>query len=195
MQIKSEVIENAFIRMEPLEARHLDGWRQACAADPDFWNRLSPNRMLEEGFDANAAKLIAGMQTGASVTFIIMRGGQVVGTSSFLGIDETNAVVEIGGTYYHPDHRGGAVNPSAKRLLLGCAFASGAQRVQFKVDALNLRSRAAVTKLGAKQDGVLRSDRLTWTGRRRDTVIFSILPQEWPAIRDQLDARLAKLSN
>jgi len=104
-------------------------------------------------------------------------------------------VVEIGGTYYHPDHRGGPVNPSAKRLLLGHAFTSGAQRVQFKVDALNLRSRAAVTKLGAKQDGVLRSDRLTWTGRRRDTVIFSILPQEWPAIRDQLDARLAKLSN
>jgi len=99
--------------------------------------------------------------------------------------------VEIGGTYYGPDLRGGAVSPAAKRLLLANAFESGARRVQFKVDAINARSRAAVLKLGAIQEGILRQERVTWTGRVRDTVVFSILADEWPAVRDRLDARLA----
>ena len=99
--------------------------------------------------------------------------------------------LEIGGTYYHPDIRGGPANPSAKRLLMAHAFESGARRVQYKVDALNARSRAAVLKLGAVQEGILRQDRVTWTGRIRDTVVFSILADEWPAVRERLDARLA----
>jgi RimJ/RimL family protein N-acetyltransferase len=77
--------------------------------------------------------------------------------------------------------------------MLGDAFDSGARRVVFRVDALNARSRAAVGKLGAVQEGILRQDRVTWTGRVRDTVIFSILADEWPAVRDRLDARLAAL--
>ena len=99
--------------------------------------------------------------------------------------------MEIGATYYGPELRGGAVNPAAKRLLLANAFASGARRVQFKVDAINARSRAAVLKLGAVQEGILRQDRVTWTGRIRDSVVFSILADEWPAVRERLDARLA----
>ena len=87
--------------------------------------------------------------------------------------------------------RGGAINPAAKRLMLGHAFEAGARRVQFKIDALNARSRAAVLKLGATQEGVLRQDRVTWTGRLRDTVVFSVLADEWPAARERLDARLA----
>ena len=99
--------------------------------------------------------------------------------------------MEIGGTYYHPDHRGGAVNPAAKRLMLDHAFAAGARRVQLNVDAINHRSRAAVLKLGAVQEGILRQNRVVWTGRIRDTVVFSILAAEWPAVRAGLDARLA----
>jgi RimJ/RimL family protein N-acetyltransferase len=83
------------------------------------------------------------------------------------------------------------VNPAAKRLLMAHAFESGVRRVQYKVDAINARSRAAVLKLGAIQEGILRQDRVTWTGRVRDTVVFSILADEWPAVRDRLDARLA----
>ena len=87
--------------------------------------------------------------------------------------------------------RGGPVNPAAKRLLMGHAFDSGVRRVVYRVDAINARSRAAVLKLGATQEGILRRDRVTWTGRIRDTVIFSILAEEWPAVRQRLDERLA----
>src|SRR5204863_8898567 len=100
---------------------------------------------------------------------------------------------EIGATYYGPERRGGAVSPAAKRLLLANAFESGARRVQCKVDAINARSRAAVTKLGAVQEGILRQDRVTWTGRIRNTVVFSILADEWPGVRQRLDERLALL--
>jgi RimJ/RimL family protein N-acetyltransferase len=147
--------------------------------------------MLEDDFDANAARMLKAQSEGASQTWMIFSGGRLAGTSSFLAIDPVNATLEIGSTYYHPDFRGGPVNPSAKRLLLGHAFACGARRAQFNVDALNLRSRAAVGKLGAVEEGVRRADRVTWTGRVRDTVIFSILSSEWPTVRDQLDARLA----
>ena len=83
------------------------------------------------------------------------------------------------------------MNPASKRLMMAHAFESGARRVQYKVDAINARSRAAVLKLGATQEGILRQDRVTWTGRIRDTVVFSILADEWPAVRERLDARLA----
>jgi RimJ/RimL family protein N-acetyltransferase len=75
--------------------------------------------------------------------------------------------------------------------MMGHAFDSGARRVVYRVDAINARSRAAVLKLGAVQEGILRQDRVTWTGRIRDTVIFSILADEWPSVRDRLDTRLA----
>ena len=111
--------------------------------------------------------------------------------SNYLDVDQHHNTVEIGSTYYDPTMRGREVNPSAKRLLLAHAFEAGAQRVQFRVDAINARSRAAVLKLGAVQEGILRHDKVTWTGRIRDTVHFSILAEEWPAVRDRLDARIA----
>jgi RimJ/RimL family protein N-acetyltransferase len=74
---------------------------------------------------------------------------------------------------------------------MGDAFERGARRVQFRVDAINARSRAAVLKLGAVQEGIMRQDMKTWTGRIRDTVVFSVVADEWPAVRERLDARLA----
>jgi len=118
-----------------------------------------------------------------------MRGDLCVGVSSLMP-DPPNRAVEIGGTYYQPDARGGPVNPECKRLMMAHAFDSGANRVGFRVDVLNARSRAAVLKLGAVQEGIIRADRVTWTGRVRDTVIFSVMAVEWPAVRDRLDARL-----
>ena len=80
------------------------------------------------------------------------------------------------------------MNPESKRLMLEHAFESGARRVQFRVDAANTRSAAAMRKLGAHEDGLLRRDMITWTGRVRDTIIFSILDDEWPAVRAGLTA-------
>jgi RimJ/RimL family protein N-acetyltransferase len=98
--------------------------------------------------------------------------------------------VEIGTTFLHPDIRGGVVISESKMLMLEHAFNSGAVRVQFRVDTRNLRSQATVSTLGAVREGVLRRDRLTWTEYVRDSVFFSILDEEWPAVREQLKTRL-----
>jgi RimJ/RimL family protein N-acetyltransferase len=100
--------------------------------------------------------------------------------SSFLGLDEGRQVVEIGGTYYRPDLRGSGLNARIKDMMLKRAFAAGIRRVEFRVDARNQRSQKAMAKLGATREGVLRADRITWNGHVRDTVLFSILRDEWP---------------
>jgi RimJ/RimL family protein N-acetyltransferase len=116
--------------------------------------------------------------------------GQVVGMTSYYTSLIDQGGVEIGTTFLHPDVRGSVVNSESKLLMLKHAFDSGAVRVQFRVDTRNLRSQAAIARLGAVREGVLRRDRLTWTGYVRDTVYFSILDDEWPTVRAQLTARL-----
>jgi RimJ/RimL family protein N-acetyltransferase len=191
MNLEPKILEDRFVRLEPMAETHREDLRAACAADPDTWNRLYPFSMLGQAFDVGWARMYA-KSAPEWIAFAVMAEGRCAGTTSYLAIDGANATVEIGATYYGPDLRGGAVNPAAKRLLLANAFAAGARRVQFKVDTINARSRAAVLKLGAVQEGVLRQDRVTWTGRIRDTVIFSILAEEWPAVSERLDARLAQ---
>ena len=194
MNLEPTILENRFVRLEPIAEAHREELRAACAADPATWNELYPYSMLGEAFDATWDRMVSDIEAGRTIAFAVMAGGGVMGMTTYSGIDGVNHVVEIGGTYYHPDIRGGPVNPSAKRLLLANAFERGAMRVVFRVDAINTRSRAAVLKLGATQEGIFRRDRITWTGRVRDTVFFSILADEWPAVRDGLDARLVTFS-
>jgi RimJ/RimL family protein N-acetyltransferase len=190
MQLEPVVLENRFVRLEPMGEGHKEGLRAACDADPTTWNELYPYSMLGEAFEANWARFYAAPGPDR-ICFAVTAGGRVVGASSFLRIEPVHSTVEIGGTYYHPDFRGGPTNPSAKRLLMGEAFEKGARRVQYRVDAKNARSRAAVTKLGATFEGTMRQDMVTWTGRIRDTAVFSIIADEWVDVRDRLDARLA----
>ena len=117
--------------------------------------------------------------------------GTLVGTSTMADFDEANEHTHIGWTAYDPRVWGTAVNPEAKLLMLGLAFDSGFGRVKIQADALNDRSRAAILKLGATFEGIVRRDRLradgvTW----RDTAVFSILVDEWPAVRAGLENRL-----
>ena len=190
MQIEPRVLEDRFVRLEPVSEAHREGLRAACDADQTVWTELYPYSLGGDQFDAAWARIYA-TSGGDRINYAVVAAGRVVGVSSYLGVDPANQALEIGGTYYHPEVRGGPANPATKRLLLAHAFASGARRVQFKVDAINARSRAAVLKLGASQEGILRRDRVTWTGRIRDTVVFSILADEWPAVRARLAARLA----
>jgi RimJ/RimL family protein N-acetyltransferase len=191
MKLAPAVLENRFVRLEPLNEAHREGLRAACAADTRIWAALYPYSMAGDHFGPRWTQLLADGDRRATLPFAVVAGEAVVGMTSFLNIDAPNAALEIGATYYRPEVRGGPVNPAAKRLLLAQAFAAGARRVQLKVDALNARSRAAVLKLGAVQEGILRQDRVTWTGRVRDTVVFSILADEWPGVQARLDARLA----
>jgi RimJ/RimL family protein N-acetyltransferase len=191
MELEHKVLENAVLRLEPLAEHHREDLQQACWADPDVWNKLYSISMLPDQFDAMFAMMLKGEFAGPSQTYAVVEPGRCVGMTSFLLIDTRNRSVEVGGTYYAPQVRGGAVNPAAKRLMLGHAFDSGMNRVQLCVDALNARSRAACLKLGAVQEGILRNHKIVWTGRVRDTVVFSVTPDEWPTVRDGLEARLA----
>jgi N-acetyltransferase len=191
MQLEPEVLESRFVRLEPMSEAHREDLRAACDADPATWTDLYPYSMAGEHFDPMWARMTDDVAAGRTIAFAVVVDDACRGITCFSGIDPSNGVVEVGGTYYHPDLRGGAVNPAAKRLMLGHAFDAQARRLVFRVDAINPRSRAAVLKLGAVQEGILRADRVTWTGRIRDTVVFSVLADEWPAMRERLDARLA----
>lgn len=191
MKLDPVVLENPFVRLEPMTEAHRQGLRAACNADQRIWTELYPFSWANEHFAPTWEKLMSDQAKGQTQPYAVVAHGEVVGITTFYAIEPANSAVAIGGTYYRPQARGGAVNPAAKRLMMGHAFAAGARRVVYHVDALNARSRAAVTKLGAVQEGIMRQDRVTWTGRIRDTVVFSILADEWPAVRDRLDARLA----
>jgi len=168
-------IEGHGVRGEPFAEQHRDALRAACGEDPEIWAIYSMD-FGPEGFDRNI-DLISGHKYCR--TFVLFEGGQLVGMSSFLGIDERRQVLEIGSTYYRPAFRGTGFNRRAKDMMLQRAFACGVRRVEFRVDARNGRSQAAMAKLGAVREGVLREDRITWTGHVRDTVLFSILAHEW----------------
>ena len=191
MRIEPKVLEDRFVRLEPMGETHREDLRAPCDADPATWSDLYPYSLAGEEFDKGWARLYA-KPAADRINYAVVVAGRCMGVSSYLTIDPINASLEIGGTYHHPEIRGAAANPASKRLLLAHAFESGARRVQFKVDSINARSRAAVLKLGAVQEGILRQDRVVWTGRVRDTVVYSVLAGEWPAVRDGLDVRLAR---
>lgn len=191
MELEPTILENRFVRLEPLAEPHREELRAAVNKDADFFPAKYPYSWAGEHFDGTWAKTLKDMEKRHTAAFAVLVDGACRGISTYYGIDRDNDVLEIGGTFYEPAVRGGPVNPSAKRLLMAHAFDSGARRVVYRVDAINARSRAAVLKLGAVQEGILRQDRVTYTGRVRDTVIFSILASEWPPVRDRLDARIA----
>jgi RimJ/RimL family protein N-acetyltransferase len=191
MELRAERLSWGPVALEPIEDRHREPLRAAANADPDIWP-LYPYSMADPHFDTFWAGLRAAQATGARSPFAVCLDGECVGISCYLNIDAAQDSCDIGGTYYRPDARGGLVNPAAKLLLLDHAFESGARRVAFKVDAINARSRAAVLKLGAVQEGILRQDRIVWTGRLRDTVVFSVLREEWPGVKAGLRKRLAE---
>jgi RimJ/RimL family protein N-acetyltransferase len=164
-------------RAEPFAEIHRDPLRAACAEDKAIWAIYSAP-FDPPHFDDSIDKWVA---APLNRVFALYDGEELAGMSSFLGLDQGRQVVEIGGTYYRPHLRGTGFNERIKDMMLRRAFQAGIRRVEFRVDARNSRSQAAMAKLGATREGVLRADRITWTGHVRDTVLFSILSDEWPA--------------
>ena len=179
------------LQLEPYSPENKAEVRAALNCDPTGWDLVATSGQ-GRNFDGWWARAVNGLAQGQAIPYAIRRrvDGRVVGVSSFLSIRPEHCGLEIGGTFLHPDVRAGAVNPEAKRLMLGHAFAAGALRVELITDLRNLRSQAAIAKLGAIREGVLRNHKVTWTGHVRDTVVFSITDLEWPAVRSRLDERL-----
>ena len=163
------------ILLQPLAEHHREALKDACAADREIWTLYSISYDPEH-FDASFDRLRSLPSTQA---FAIIENGRMAGMSCFLGIDAARGVLEIGNTYYLPALRGTGFNRAVKDLMIGRALDEGFRRIEFRVDARNLRSQGALAKLGAVREGVLRADRITWTGHVRDTVLFSILAEEW----------------
>ena len=164
------------VRLEPLAERHRAGLRAACAADTQIW-AIYPVDLAGDAFDPGFDAILA---NPARRPFAVLAGEVAVGTTSYLSPAPNDRVVEIGGTYLAPAVRGRGVNDAMKRLMIDHAFACGYHRIEFRIDVRNTRSMAAVVKLGATLEGVMRRQRITWTGHVRDTALFSLLAEEWP---------------
>ena len=191
MNIEIRPLEGRYVRLEPIEAKHREPLRAALNCDEEAWEIMSVNG-CGEGFETWWATALGGKRRGERITYAIreLETGRIVGTSSFLHMRLLDRGLEVGSTFLHPDVRSGPVNPESKRLMLAHAFDAGAIRVEFMVDERNGRSEAAVLKLGASKEGTLRRHRVTWTGYVRDTAVFSITDDDWPAVKQRLDYRL-----
>jgi RimJ/RimL family protein N-acetyltransferase len=164
------------LALQPLTEAHREGLRVACAADIAIWD-IYPVSYEGAAFDPQFDQLL---QAGSKRrVYAILQAGNVVGMTAWIEQGLPGWSIEIGNTFVAPHLRGTGFNTRVKHLLLNHAFATGLERVGFKVDARNTRSQAAVAKLGAVREGVLRHERKTWTGHVRDTVSFSILKSEW----------------
>ncbi|NJC42179.1 RimJ/RimL family protein N-acetyltransferase [Brevundimonas alba] len=192
MKIDPVVLENRWVRLEPFAPELKEDVRAAISVDEAAWS-IMVSTAHGRNFDPWWDGFIDRMATGRDTPYAVRRlsDGRIVGTSSLHDLFPTHRRVELGSTFYHPDARGGVVNPASKRLLLQHAFDSGIVRVEIITDGINQRSQAAIAKLGAVREGVLRRHKITHTGRVRDTVMFSITDEDWAAVRARLDARLA----
>jgi N-acetyltransferase len=185
------VLTGRWVRLEPLAEAHREGLR-AAADDARIWEHFLMDGR-GPGFDPWFNEVARQRGVGRAVPFAVrvVAGGRLVGCSCYLDYHPRHRRVEIGGTWYHPDVWGTRVNPECKLLLLAHAFeVLGVNRVQLITDVRNERSRRAIAKLGAVQEGVLRAHAVSHTGRVRDSAVFGITAAEWPAVRAGLEARL-----
>lgn len=192
MRIEPTVLENRWVRLEPFAPELKEAVRAAISVDSDAWEIMVSTAHGENfgpWWDGFMDRFAAGRDTPYAVRRA--EDGRIVGTSSLHDLFPQHRRVELGSTFYHPEARGGVVNPASKRLLLQHAFDSGIVRVEIITDAVNARSQAAIARLGAVREAVLRRHKITHTGRVRDTVMFAITDHDWPEVRARLDARLA----
>lgn len=161
--------------LEQLEERHREPLRAICPTDDPVWD-IYPVRFAGADFDA---AFDATMANADRCPFLILADGVPVGMSGYLHIHAADNGLELGGTYMTPSVRGTGLNGAIKPLLIERAIDCGFTRIEFRVDIRNIRSQRAVEKLGAVREGVLRKQRITWTGHVRDTAVYSILADEW----------------
>jgi N-acetyltransferase len=187
-------LEGNVVRLEPLRRDHADDfWDIAKDAVDDIFQWIPYRMKTREDFQRLVEKAFEEQKRGESVVFATVERGsrRVIGSTRFMNIDRANRRVEIGSTWIAPAWQRTAVNTEAKYLMLRHTFEVWkCFRVELKTDALNQKSRNAILRIGAKEEGVFRRHVLTWTGRVRDSVYFSILDTEWPEVKSALEQKL-----
>ncbi|RFU45036.1 N-acetyltransferase [Paraburkholderia sp. DHOC27] len=190
------VLTGNTVILEPLQTHHASALL-AAAADGELWNltfTVVPNADTMARYIEHA---IAGRTAGTVMPFVIVRreDRRVVGSTRFWKIDRSNRKLEIGHTWLAQSTQRSGVNTEAKYLLLRHAFDEmHCVRVQFTTDELNEKSRAAILRIGAKQEGIVRHERIMPDGRKRNSVRFSIIDAEWPEVRAALEQKMARAS-
>ncbi len=165
-----------------------------AAREGDLWNIFYANVSMMKVPERWLAAALKERDVGRALIFTVETpDGDIVGTTRYMRIAAQHRRLEIGGTFYATRVQRTGVNTEAKRMLLAHAFeVMQAQAIQIRTDALNKRSQAAIERLGAKKDGVLRGHQVMADGRIRDSVVYSIIDREWPGVRANLDYLLGK---
>ncbi|HEY6103992.1 MAG TPA: GNAT family protein [bacterium] len=192
MDIRPVVLDGVHVRLEPLSVDHLPALI-AVGLEPELWRWTTQLVRTPGEMEDYVRGALAEQAAGRALPFATVEkaSAAVVGSTRFGAIDPDNRRVEIGWTWLAPRWQRTALNTEAKYLMMRHAFERwDCVRVEFKTDVLNTTSRQALLRIGAKEEGVLRSHLITATGRIRDTVYFSVTASEWPAVRGALEAKL-----
>jgi RimJ/RimL family protein N-acetyltransferase len=193
MNIQPVLLEGRHVRLEPLSLNHHAQFCQV-GLDADLVRWTESYKPTREGVREYIEKAITMQAHGTALPFAVVskEAGQAIGSTRYGNIDRANRRVEIGWTWYGRDYQRTAANTECKYLLLRHAFETlGCIRVELKTDALNERSRKAILRIGAKEEGIFRHHMLMPSGRIRDTAYFSIIDDEWPDVKARLESMLA----
>jgi N-acetyltransferase len=194
MRVDPVTLEGNHVRLEPLSLDHLDA---LCAVglDPELWkfttvnvrNRDEMRAYIEEALRLQATSMVIAFATRDK------KSNAIVGSTRLADIQPAHRTMEIGWTWIARPFQRTAVNTEAKYLMLRHAFEKmDARRVMLKTDETNVKSRGAIARIGAKQEGILRNHMIVWGGRNRNSVIFSIIAEEWPEAKRNLEAKLGQ---
>ena len=193
MRVVPVTLEGRYVRLEPLTRGHVEAL-SAVGLDADLWRWIPVPVRTREEMAAYVETALREQASGIALPFVQVdkTSGVVIGSTRYGNIERTHHRVEIGWTWVGRDWQRTAINTEAKYLLLRHAFETlGCMRVELKTDSLNERSRAAILRIGAREEGIFRNHMITESGRIRHSVYFSIVDSEWPQVKSRLEARLS----
>ena len=188
------ILEGTHIRLEPLTLAHHAALCEV-GLDPELWQWIPYRATTSDEMRAYVQSALDAKAAGTALPFATVERatGRVIGSTRYMNIDQANRRVEIGATWIARPWQRSAINTEAKYLMLRHAFDTlGCVRVELKTDSLNQRSRKAIRRIGATEEGTLRQHMVTWSGRLRDSVYFSILDSEWPRVKQDLEQKLSR---
>ncbi|HZI99267.1 MAG TPA: GNAT family protein [Gemmatimonadaceae bacterium] len=188
MEVKPVTLEGKRVRLEPMRSDHLDGLAEAGAFE-ELWKWTRTFAHTPESMKEYVDEALSESANGAALPFVTIdkETGKVIGSTRFANFDAANRHVEIGWTWITPSYQRTYVNSEAKYLMLTHAFEVWmCARVELKTDVLNSKSRNAMLRMGATEEGALRKHVLAFNGRWRDTIYYSVLDTEWPEVKARL---------
>ncbi|MBJ7553770.1 GNAT family N-acetyltransferase [Marinomonas spartinae] len=188
MKVQQITLTGKIIRLEPMKLEHVEALSLVGVA-PELWHLQPAPISSQEEMHLYVAKALNQFQAGEALPFVIVSiaDEKIIGTTRYMDISPQNRRLEIGATWLSPSHQRTGANTETKSLLLTYAFESlGVQRIVFKTEVLNEKSRNALLRLGAIEEGTFRKHLIATSGRARDMVYFSILDHEWPQIKERL---------